>query len=190
MKKLHLFAFALVIGAILIFTGYTLTHINPNLDVITAMEGKSEADNLAQKWNDSAVLVAVYGYGNSGEWRYSYSSNHASINLSTGFDVFICANGTNVTEEREHPPSPYPISNWNIDSINAIKIAQSNSEIKEWLNKYDNAKLQSIILTANESSSAWGIAWSDAGFMDDPHTIAIGIDARTGEVIDVYIQGL
>jgi len=189
MKKLHLFAFALVIGAILIFTGYTLTHINPNLDVITAMEGKSEADNLAQKWNDSAVLVAVYGYGNSGEWRYSYSSNHANINLSTGFDVFIYANGTNVTEERVHPPSPDPISNWNIDSDKAEEIARANPEIKDWLREYNNANLQSMVLTANQTTSAWGIAWNDPGFMDDPHTSAIGIDATTGVVIDVYVQG-
>lgn len=118
---------------------------------ITALEERAVADNLAKEWNESAELVNVMGMGEiySGgrceKWGYSYTSNNPDINLSKGFAVTICANGTIYSGELR-PPSPSIINNWLIDSDEAMEIAKSNPEIKQFLNKYHSEHVERIVV--------------------------------------------
>jgi len=184
----------IMIGIILSITISAILYSYNESKGISAAEGLNKANELAEQWNSSAVLVYVqamgeiYRDGKCEKWGYSYSNNNSNINQSKGFVITVFADFTYVTGERESPPSPHPIIIWKIDSDDAIQIAKSNPEITQWLDKYNNANIQSMVLTANSNASGWGIAWNDPGFMDDPHTAVININAITGEVLDVYVQ--
>jgi len=161
---------------------------------ITALERRDIADGLASTWNSSAILVNVMGMGNKysdgtcSEWGYSYSNNHPDINKSKGFFVTVYTNGSYVTGEVEHPPSPQSLHNWSVDSIESVSIAKSNPEISEFLSSYPNAKIERIVFIGEiirSNGCLMNIQWSDPGFMDNPHSARIWIDATNGEVIDV-----
>jgi hypothetical protein len=192
-KTKYILVALVVIVIVAASIGYYLIK-DVGVEGITALEGKITADEIAKNWNSSAGLVYVmamgeiYSDGRCEKWGYSYTNNNPNMNLSTGFAVTIYANGS-VNSGEQEPPSPSIINDWIIDSDKAYEIARTNPEIKNWLREYHNANLQSLVLTANQTTSAWGIVWNDPGFMDDPHTSAIGIDASTGVVIDVYVQG-
>jgi len=161
---------------------------------ITAMEGREIADNLANIWNSSAILVNVMGMGvqysdgTCSEWGYSYSSNHLDVNQSKGFLITVYVNGSYITGEVEHPPSPLSLQNWSIDSIEAVSIAKSNSEVSEFLQSYPNAKIERIVFIGENIQSngcLMNIQWSYNAWIDDPHDIRIWIDATNGDIIDV-----
>ena len=190
MKKIHIITVVISIVVILIISATFFIFYDKDQE-ISAIEGKILADEIAQDWNSSVGLVRVnlmtsIGGTDNGlaqAWGFSYNCNASSI----GFAVTIFSNGSYVCSEVE-PPTPYRINNWTIDSDEAFEIAKSNPEIKGWLDDHRNAVVQSMTLTAGPTSTSWGIAWFDSGFIDDPHTAVIGLNATTGEITNVYIQ--
>ena len=176
---------ASVIVIILIIASIGIYLMNSGASGITAMEGREIADEVAIAHNNVSKLVYVHGIGeiNSDgtayKWRYTYA------NESNSLEVIIDSNGGYQMNELENPPSNAQIINWTLDSDKIIEIAYSNSIISQYLAEYRQVDLQSIAFAARLNSSVCSIEWVDWGFMDDPHSARIWIDATNGEVIDV-----
>jgi len=158
---------------------------------ISALDGLNVANERAREWNPDASLVYVtgmgkiYSNGKCDKWRYTYSDNAPDINISKGFEIVVFWNGSYEEREIDHPPATHEIDKWNIDSTKALEIAKSSGHIRTYLEKHDDAYIESIVLTANESGCAWSISWMSWGFLDNPQTAVINIDATTGEVLYV-----
>ena len=182
---------SLAIIVILVVASIRMYLITNESKGITAMEGKETADRIAKEWNESAVLYYIMGIGeiyDNGRcegWRYEYINQPEDVNDSVRNYVIIFENGTTQTVDKPSPMNVNTFSNWNIDCEHAVEIAKANGEIKQWLAKYGGTQIQSITLSADENNTGWGIVWSDTGFMDDPHSAGINIDAATGEVLYV-----
>ncbi len=183
-----------ILVVILVLSGalyYIHTGEKENEKGITAMEGAKIANKNAEIWNSRASLVYVtgmgeiYSYGKCDKWRYTYSDNNPDLNLSKGFEVIVFENGSSIEREIDHPPATHEIDSWKIDSTKALEIAKSSDNIRTYLEKHDDAYIESVVLTANESGCAWSISWMSWGFWDDPQSAVINIDATTGEVLYV-----
>ena len=162
---------------------------------ITAREGLAIADDVAQEWNTSARLVTIYSIGgvsNSGmcnEWRYTYANFSQSSNSSRALEVIVSHDETWVISELEGPPTPNTITNWSLDSDQIINFAKNELHVNQYLNKYPNAKIDTMALSSrSDNQHIWYILWSDSGFMDDPHSAVIKLDANTGVVLYVDVQ--
>jgi len=177
-----------LVAAIIVVASIGLVLMTNESQGITALEGNEIANSLAKEWNESAELVYVMGMGEKysdgrcEKWGYTYTNNNPDMNLSKGFALTICANGSIYSGELEHPPSPSIINDWIIDSDTAVEIAMSDSSIRDFMRTYYSEYLEYFTLTAG----GWRIIWNDWGFMDDPHNIAVRIDATSGEITDVY----
>jgi len=190
--KLLIATFLIILIFILSIVSFRLINDNNGL---TAMEGKSIADNIAQDWNTSAELVTIHSIGgadNSGmclEWRYTYANFNGSANASRALDVIVSQNGSWTINERARPPTPHRLTNWTYDSDQIVTLAKKESEIQQYLNKFPNAKIESMALSSGlNEQHTWYILWSDPGFMDDPHSAVIKLDANTGAVLYVDVQ--
>ena len=173
------------------------------IEIITAIEGRTFADDVAKKWHDDALLVDVGSMGMSdssgraSKWSYKYISLSTTIideNI-TKYErayVYVMSNGTITvkTAFRVKDEIGEPILNWTIDSDQAVEIAKENSEIKEYLSKYSKAQLGLNLRMEDEypNNAIWSIGWADQGWFDDPHNAHIVIDAHTGEVLEVEVQ--
>lgn len=193
-QKITIVCLVIVIVVVGVFAFTYLQNQTEPINYFTAMEGKECADTYATDTNITAVLYSVRAVGeinNDGEstqWRYIYGNYSSEGEYITGFEIVVNSNGSRVFCEIERPITNNYISNWTIDSPEALEIAKENPEIKQWLNKYDAAKLETIVVTAGNESSIWYILWSDSGVIDDPHSAVIKLDANTGEVLYVEVQ--
>lgn len=160
--------------------------------VISAHEGLEKTNSIAKGWRQNATLVVIYSAGEvtsegkATKWRYSYAELSMITNTTKGYDVILSSDGSFTTYETKSPPTRYALSNWTIDSDEAIKIARENPTISTYLSTYKGATIESMAIGANQTCSGWTIEWSDQGFMDNPHSAKISIDANTGNVI--YIE--
>ena len=189
-KKILIFSIIAMLG---LGSAIFIHILNTNSKGITAMEGKSAADEIALRWNSSAIFV---GMGNCGQideegkctcWIYQYQ-NKMDGNGTYRLNIKIYYNRENKTEILwlNAPTSTARIKNWTIDSDEAYSIAMKNEKIKAYMDRYANAGVDIFSLTGSQSGNpVWEIAWVDWGFMDDPHWAKIQIDATTGEVLYV-----
>ena len=190
----------MIITLLLISIIYIIPKENgTEIETITAMEGKSIADTMAEEWHDDALLVAVGSMGsdsngNSSKWYYKYislSTNITEDNI-TKYErayVYVMSNGTTTVKTAFVVRSAIgePILNWTIDSDDTVKIAKENSKIRDFLSKYNNAHIGLNLRMEDEypNNAIWSIHWADQGWFDDPHNAHIVIDASTGEVVEV-----
>lgn len=154
---------------------------------ITAMEGKLIADKIAHNWSEEAILVYVRDSSEMTKggyflaWSYKYWDGKNDSDNSLGIKVYSDGRTTTrVTKLYDEQQ----ITNWMLDSDEAYKIAKENNEIKKWLSKYRDARVDGFMLTG----SNWYIHWYSPGFMDQPHNANIILDANTGEVLEVSTQ--
>ena len=162
---------------------------------ITAMEGREIADGVALDWNNTAVLVTIHNIGSVGrsgfssEWRYTYANFTDDINLTRALDVIVSYDGTWAINERERPPTRYAIVNWTYDSDKIVELARDQSEIEYYLLRFPNAKIETMALSCGlDEQHIWYILWSNSGFIDDPHSAVIKLDANTGEILFLETQ--
>ena len=119
---------------------------------------------------------------------FRYWNGENETNNCLEVSVYRDLNTTTRITKRLH--DEYPITNWTIDSSLAYSIAESNSQIKTFLSKYDDAGVDSFFLAYSNVSEipTWWIYWHSPGFMDNPHNAHIIIDASTGEILEVEVQ--
>ena len=203
MKKYTLTIIGITLLIVIFLCIYYLTFCNEH-SVITAMEGRSISDKVAEEWHNDAVLVEVGqiggGYdddnGKDSHWYYKYislSTNITEKNI-TKYErlyVYVMSSGITKNETAFHVREVIggPIENWIIDSVQAVSIAKENPKIGEFLSKYKGAQLGLNLRMEDEYPNAiWSIGWSHQGFMDDPHNANIVIDATNGEILEVDTQ--
>ena len=202
-KKIIL-SFVCILTVVMIIGTLIYSCLEKKEDLITAIEGKFIADELAKEWYNDALLVEVGQIGgghddNNGKdsrWYYKYVSHSTNITEKNIIKyerlyVYVMSNGTttNETAFRIREDIGKPIERWIIDSDQAVKIAKENPKISEFLSKYKGAHVGLNLRMEDEYPNAiWSIGWSHQGFMDDPHNANIVIDATNGEILEVDTQ--
>jgi len=170
---------------------------NNNKTRITAEKAYIESENISKTHYNKAILESItcagrnQDGGKSTSWRFNYlgfldngtySAFDITVNekLESEFDIEGYVNQS----ER----IPKPLLNWTLDSNDAYDIAKEEDSIKEYLNKYDDAKVDSMNLNMwdeySEDDAVWVIKWiygSGFGFAN-AHIV---INAHTGEVLEV-----
>ncbi len=185
-------AIVLAVISLIFICQYTANIENKN--TITAMNAFATSEFVAKNHSRDSVLCYVtkvgdvYPDGSASGWRFYYIS-HTNGSLYLGFDVTVCSKeNTRIYEYGEGNSTEISIEGWTIDSDEAYSIAMKNEKIKAFMNKYDDAGVDSFYLSMpseNSTHPVWTIAWVDWGFIDDPHWAKIQIDATTGEVLYV-----
>ena len=184
---------AIILSSLCLASLFMIHNVSNEDRGISALDGLNVANERAREWNPDASLVyvtgmGIYSNGKCDKWRYTYSDNAPDINMSKGFEIIVFWNGAYEEREKDHPPATHEIDKWNIDSTKALEIAKSSRHMRTYLEKHDDAYIESIVLTANESGCAWSISWMSGGFLDNPQTAVINIDATTGEVLYVDVD--
>lgn len=181
--------------------------INPDEDIktITALEGKEKADKIANEWNEDSILVLVGSVGKGDDsggrtaWYYSYYSRPSTKvvdNVTKHQHVNIRVNSENeVSKEEFWSRKGEDITNWTVDSDQAVEIAKQEPEIESYLDEYDDASLGMTLKmwdnlpngekNPNQDSATWSIGWEDMGGFDDPKHARVFVDAESGEVLYV-----
>jgi len=161
---------------------------------ITAKEAESICSPYATNWTENATLVeirtsSVSNQGEADVWYlvYAVPSEIGNKTDAVEFKVFSDRNVLKI----ERSPLPYwgksLEENWTLDSDKLISIATSNERMKEWLSRYHDAEIEDFGMGINLGYSRnpiCVISWISWGFLDDPHSARIIIDANTGEVLD------
>ena len=167
-----------------------------SLEGISAMEGKDMADEVAISWNSSAILTQVENYnyhvqpyetirlnsnGESIAWTYVYSDNNPTKSLTIWYYVIIYENGTYGSGEIQSH-SYREITDWNIDSTEALEIASSYPPFQEWRDSSGKPYLHSMGLIAYPEETRWNVFFMDSdGWVLGEYSM--WVDATTGEVI-------
>ena len=184
----------MVIAFLIILSVLFTLNIRNNSNGITAMEGLVIAENRVSEEYEGVLLVAARSFasvdssGHCDKWLYYYRNANQTLEVQ----CIVSKNGS-IELIEDFLPGPYlsPLTNWTIDSDKSVELAVNDSSIKAYLNQYNNARIESIYFTAgmenNTTTFCW-IEWSDSGFMDDPHSAVIKLDANTGEVLYVDVQ--
>jgi hypothetical protein len=192
LSKFIIFTIFLTITSILVWQ--MLPIYSNNSRYISAMKDLEKANLIAKDWRQNATLIVVHSAdevtseGLAKKWRYSYAEAFSIKNSTKGYDVILSSDDSYTTYERKYPPGKSPLFNWTIDSREAVKIAKKNSIINSYLSTYKNAIIESMALGANQTFCGWTIEWNDPGFMDDPHSAKISIDANTGMVLYIWMN--
>lgn len=193
---------SIAIGIIVVATLLAVTLYNPvRLEsYITAKEGYRIAEKVAKERYGDKPLWLNYviwrgeknNEGKGEEWEYSFS---CQVNSSSyeGFCVRVHSNGKTefLGPESTNLPPTNPISNWTVDSHTAAEIVTKLSTIKNFLSKYNDARVDHFQLSKApkySNKTIWAIYWHSPGFMDNPHNAHVIIDAHTGEILEVEAQ--
>ena len=160
---------------------------------ITAMEKRKRAENIAYSMDKNAMLVDVYasGYranGRFSSWTYSYYSpmndNLILITISNTGKVNVRTQGLYLDINIS---ALSPTVNWTIDSDKAYKIALSNPDVRRFLEHWPDVETFFFLYSryGSTNNSAWSIKFHSWGVLDDPNSVLIIINARTGEILYV-----
>ncbi len=171
---------------------YFLGTQDENVNLVPASEYINQANFIAKEWNNSSKCVVIIGAetdntGLATIWRYSFVTSYSNGSTSDGLDVIFYSKGNYSVNERS-PPSQVPITNWTIDSNEAVDIALTNNSIAQYLLKYSKASINKISFIGDlnvTDGCIVSIEWTDQGFIDNPHNARIWIDATSGKVIQV-----
>ena len=189
--KMTVILVIVAILAILAIGGSIVYFWNTYKPRITAMEGKSIADQTALKWSSTAVSVwavsSTINYdGRASSWSYEYASEPSLS--GKGLYITVTSDFAVTTSELKFPVDYIPITNWSIDSTDAVNIAKANSTIKEYLSTYSDAKISRMDLVSHypdNISCVWIVEWNSPGLWDNPHWAEVRIDATTGKILMV-----
>ena len=193
MNKKVIIKIVAIVCAVLICLSFVYFHSLTNVtrEGLTAIEGKTIADDIAYEWNSSALLGSVRTIeyakldGLSDYWIYGYLNPY---NYSYFVDITVFASGE--TEVKHYNISlnvSYDASkwNWNIDSDDAYDIIISDPTIKQFKSKYGVGSLE---FSLGGSNPYWYVSLHASRLFDDPKSAEIQIDATTGEVLYVEVD--
>jgi len=164
-----------------------------NRDGITALEGKSIADEVALNWSKNGTLIYVTNGGTIHDglcnaWDYVYIESPSMPLIANESNCI----GIRVLENKSYVLGPggignhKPINSWIIDSDKAIELALLNEDIKSFMTHHPS--MYSFFLSNASGTPNWFIEWTyDAGF-DNPKWAQIKIDANTGAVLYVDVD--
>ena len=188
-KRIVIIPLAIVVVIVIASVGVYLFKGEASVEGITAMENRDIADEIAQEWNSSAILVSVSSgseLSNDGRgeaWYYTYSSNNPDRTSSVGYSIKILKNTSDEAYELEHPPSYIEIEDWNIDSNEALEIGRADPTLKEW-EYYERITHYSMGIRGSTDGPYWFIVFVDSNSgLSISHEYNMWIDATTGEVI-------
>ena len=206
-------ALVLIVAIILVTVsfGYIIASIRPLL--MSALEAREIADRAALEWDDNATLCWVYSNWNCVEpeayafWDWHEAKEHGdwffvyylpttltvdNFTYNPRAEVMVFSNKTYLIDTEDilvFPDRLAPISNWSIDSAEALDIALNNPEVEVY--RHDNPNTETVYyLYAYEYPNRiiWNITFAQGSMIDSP-MIFINIDANTGEVLRVKVNG-
>ena len=176
---------------IILFGAFYFYISTENIHTITALDAKKMADDRALELDKNLKVYYVVGigkYSETGEcegWMFDYRSDS---NGSGRVVIKVWWNGSIESYEDDFSTVASFITNWTIDSTEAVEIAKSVEDVNTYLSTYGNAQIERIAIVGENNRTNGcmiNIQWIDWGLWDDPHSIRIWIDATNGEVIDV-----
>ena len=186
-NRIVVISLAIIVIIVVASLGYYLVYQKNS--GITAMEGREVADEIAIDWNENAILINVRAInmcddGTSESWVYYYSPTLNIVGNTNCLSVWVFSNSSTRLRYDAEPGDGRPINNWDIDSDEAYEIALSNYEVNLFMLK--NPKFDTFQLGHSPSGNfIWYLGWSDNGFLDNPSSIYVQIDATTGQVLSV-----
>jgi hypothetical protein len=190
--------------------GFIIASSRPRL--MSALEAREIADQAALEWDDNATLCWVWSNWNCVEpdayafWDWQKTEDHGdwffvyylpttvtvdNFTYHPRADVMVFSNKSYLIQydNRVFPERLAPISNWTVDSAEALDIALNNPEVDAY--RHDNPNTETgYYLYAYEYPNRiiWNITFSLGGGIYGP-MILIHIDANTGEVLLVKVNG-
>ena len=190
-KKRARIVLASIIVLIILLGAFYFSISTKTIHRISALDAKKIADNKALEIDKNLRAYSVVGigkYSDTGEcegWMFKYRSDS---NSSKRVVIKVWWNGNTESYEDNFSTVASFITNWTIDSTEAVKIAKSVEDVDAYLSKYRNALIERIAIVGENNRTDGcmiNIQWIDWGVMDDPHWAKIQIDATTGEVLYV-----
>ncbi len=161
-------------------TGEVLFSSAPN----TARERLDGADNVASAWAEDALLfeLGTHGITPDGlaqEWWFQYYS--PSVDSILRVQTFGGGSDSEVSPaDQMHSYEPLPES-W-IDSPQAAAVAEANSE--DFRNRFPQVWVDAI-LKSNHDDDGQAVWWFEYNAHDHNEHLRVGVDAVTGEVLEV-----
>ena len=194
-KRLIIIIGVIIFALIIIFTAYTLWHLNKcTSNLLTEKDMLDATNDMAKNWSSTAYLVTIMvggGYVECGEYHvtdmvYVYLDN-TSISkeeICRGIEV-IYEEGNLKTRNITWSWSPEvgrPLGTWDITCIEAYRIAKKNKEVKKFLKTFPKPNVEGFMLSNESGIPIWWIEMV-GGKNDESYWANIGIDAITGEIL-------
>ncbi|MBA3046501.1 MAG: hypothetical protein FP824_09870 [Euryarchaeota archaeon] len=190
-RKRLLIAVTICIAVCLVLASIIVINLGPR--GMTAFEGKEYADERISLLCQDGALVSLKGRaiandGRCSQWVFEYVS--ASNNKS--YEISVYENGTAVSTSRDIDDGrlSVEITDWVLDSTDAFGLAKEDiifsrfrSENLESISDIYLRHLDMNVSGYHINQAAWFIGLWSGGFMDNPKSAEIYIDAKTGEVL-------
>ncbi len=186
---------SIIVLALFIVLSYgSYTSNDDIVDVAPEKEHLSLSEKIAKNWSEQSHLVNVavsIQKSPQNEPYVIYTYTNTTVGDIPVYCLEISVYDAERYDTREymwHSPNgeDKPIGNWSIDSKEAYEIAINNDKIKAFMGRYPNAEIDGGLMLSNASGTpTWYIKMVDWGFLDNPHTAEIQIDATTGNVLYV-----
>jgi hypothetical protein len=197
MKQPHLILIISTVVIIISALTFVVFFNNSSVEGITAMRAKEIADEYAKTWNSSAVAQELRSrssneHGFADNWIVSYAIQVNAGENSSLIEFSVYSNNTVIEIPRsEQFYTGYNLeTNWTIDSDYACQIADTCPDLKQWQSTYSDYYLESIGFGRNSYYSDFpicSISWGSSGFLDNPHSCRVIINAENSEIIEFEI---
>ena len=206
MRYIHIFV--IIILLLISLSGCIEINSDEEKETMTALQAYEIAEETAKEWYDDSVLILVGlggysdGRGGAHRWSFRYYSpsnyidhNDNATKYASAYIYIYANNDTDIVEDFSIIYDK-TITNWTIDSDEAVEIAKQEPQIESYLDGYPGAGLGMSLKmwerlpdgreNPNQDSATWSIRWEHMGGMfDDPAHARVFINANTGEVLYV-----
>jgi len=199
-KSVKIIIIALICSTILIIVTFTCAivglgwYILSNLpederESMSAMEGLELAQPLINEWNASGLLFEIYTNnevvakekifldGRALRWHYCLLDSTSSIKITVPHDKEPWSEISELSEPRTDWPF---ITNWDLDSTEAIKIINEYQPFKDFANGNSDLRLTFMHLYHLSDSYVWEYEWQKEQ-QKEHHSMKFFLDVETEE---------